>query len=82
MNETKIIKTFRGELIFLISVITFLGGILAAYFSLVKDVAVMKTEQTNQTALLTNHFKQFDDHLEDNKKDHDILIDVIARLKL
>lgn len=74
-NGTKIIKTFRGEIIFLISFTLFLAGILGAYYSLVEKVGVMENEQTNQTALITKYIQRTD-------VDHDVLTLVKAKLHI
>lgn len=79
-NNTKIIKTFRGEIIFLISFVIFVAGILGAYYNLVKDVAVMKNEYLNQTALLKTHIEGYDKHVSINQEDHDILTTIKYKL--
>jgi len=81
-SETKIIKTFRGEIIFLISFVGFMAGILGAYYRLVGDVAVMKNEQQNQTSMLKAHLEQYSSHLSENKTDHDALVKIQTLLKI
>lgn len=74
-NGTKIIKTQRGEIIFLISFAMLVAGILGAYYSLVDKVGVMENEQTNQTALITKYIQRTD-------VDHDVLTLVKAKLNI
>lgn len=79
-NETKIIRTFKGEVIFLISFAVFLAGILGAYYSLVKDVAVLRNEQKHQTALLIEHTDEMDRIVAEYKGDHDLLVRIREKL--
>lgn len=81
-GETKIIKTFRSEVVFLVSLIIFITGILSAYYLLVKQQAVIDTKLDNLTTLIERYIANYDKHLSSNEKDHDLILKISAILKI
>lgn len=81
-TETKIIKTFRTEVAFLVTLIIFVAGILAAYYALVKQQAITETKLDNIAKLLEDRNTAYNKHVDNNQKDHDLVLRMAAVLKI
>lgn len=59
--QSKIRAGLTTEVKYIIFLAVFIFGVVAPYFQIRSDMAVMKTEMTNITKLLDTHIKQYDE---------------------
>jgi len=81
-TETKIIKTFKAEVAFLLTLVIFITGILTAYYILVKQQAIMDVKLDYIAILVEKQSAIYDKHIGGNQKDHDLVLRMAQILKI
>lgn len=69
-TEQKIKAILTTEVKYVVGIIVFVAGVVAPYFQIRSDIALIKSEQNNISKLFEKHIKQYEE--EEKEKANDL----------
>ena len=69
-TENKIKAILTTEVKYVVGIIVFVAGVVAPYFQIRSDIALIKSEQNNISKLFEKHIKQYEE--EEKEKANDL----------